>query len=86
MKRLAIAAIFAIVTLPFAAQAQQACGAGTGHACPPDPGGPCGYGTGHSCGGQTVSAPEMASLGTAAAGLIGLAGYLMLRRRYPRSQ
>jgi MYXO-CTERM domain-containing protein len=86
MKKLAIAAIFAVVMFPFAVQAQQACGEGTGHACPPDPGGSCGYGTGHSCSGQTVTATEMPYLGTVAAGLIGLGGYLVLRRRHLQSQ
>jgi hypothetical protein len=69
-KKIATAAMFALLIFPWAAQAQ-----GFGN-----------FGNfGNQWFGDHghVTAPEMPDYGTLAAGLCGLAGYLFLRHRYP---
>jgi hypothetical protein len=71
-KKIAATAMFALLLFPWAAQAQ-----GFGNWWDP------GFGD-HPHG--RVSAPEMPNYGMFAATLCGLAGYLVLRRRYAKAK
>jgi hypothetical protein len=73
-RKIATTVMFVLLIFPWAAQAQ-----GFGGFFGNWPG--SGYGD-HG----KVSAPEMPNYSTLAAGLCGLAGYLLLRRRYARSK
>jgi LPXTG-motif cell wall-anchored protein len=73
MKRLVFLACLLLLSIPLNSRAQD--GQGQNQNCQ-------GQQDGSSCGGkQKISAQEMGTIGAGAAVLVGLAGYLVLRRR-----